>query len=451
MKESENSIWQKLNTWEVKRLGILMILFFMAMSVFSALKPLRKSLFIGYFKDNPLHILETTLGGAQAEQLAKLSVVIVAVFVAIGFTRLIRIYSMRKVLLMVCAVAISGLIASCFFIGDPGAVFVWSFYIFGDFINSLIITILWLLLHNTLTTKEAKGIYSVIGIGTVAGGMFGALFVYQSVSVLGREAIVALSAIPIFVVGMLAYFMACRITDSRGKMKNCMVVYEDNRFDKEKNESTMEMLKKDTVSTGSKRYWLGIALLVGIYEISSGIIDFQLSVAVENVQATAYERDMYFGIIGQVQNFLALLLQVFVTGWVLKRWGVGVALLILPFATVFGSVGFLLLPTLASAMFLSVSDNALNYSVTQSAKETLYVPTNSEERVAAKTLIDIFVQRFAKAFAVILNLFLVALIGLQNIRWLSVLAIALMIGWIIVARFTSRKFESFVIEEPSHV
>ena len=426
----------------------LMALFFLAMSVFSALKPIRKGLFIGYFKDNPLNFFNQTFGGAQTEQLAKLSVVIVAVVVAVFFIRLMRRFSMRQVLAIVCLISILGLTGSYFLIGDPHVSFVWGFYIFGDFINSLIISLLWLLLHNAVDIKQAKKIYSMIGIGTVAGGLFGALFVYQTVSYLGREIVVALSIVPIFIVGMLGYFLACKMQDSSGKRRNCIV--KEQEFPESKNLNKASSLINGDKGLSSYKYWIGIALLVGIYEISSGIIDFQLSVAVENVQATAYERDMYFGLIGQVQNFLALIVQVFITGWVLKRWGVGIALLILPFATLFGSVGFLLLPTLANAMFLSVSDNALNYSVNQSAKETLYVPTNSDERIAAKTVIDVFVQRFAKAFAVILNLVLVTQIGVQNIRWLSVFAIALMISWIFIARVTSRKFESFAMEEVKH-
>ena len=39
-----------------------------------------------------------------------------------------------------------------------------------------------------------------------------------------------------------------------------------------------------------------------------------------------------------------------------------------------GTIGFVLLPTLAFVGVMSVSDNALNESIDQSAKETLYPP-----------------------------------------------------------------------------
>lgn len=443
------SPWDKSRRNQLKRVGIVMSLFFLAMSVFWILKPLRKSMFIGHFKDNPLNLFEMSLGGAQAEQLAKLSLVGVALIVALLFPRLVKRFSMRMVLVYVCAIAITGLGLSYFLIENPTGYFVWGFYIFGDFINALIITLLWMLLHNSVSTDDAKKIYSAIGIGTVSGGVFGAFFLYQAITYLGRDLILVFCMFLIVLIGILGFYIACRIMDASGKMKNCIVVYGDTRIDKTGKSNPLAFWKNDEI--GNYKYWLGIALLVGIYEVSAGIIDFQLSVAVESLQATSFERDQYFGLIGQAQGLLALIIQVFVTGWIIKRWGIGIALLVLPFATMFGSVGFLVLPTLASVMFLSVSDNALNYSVNQSAKETLYVPTKSDERIAAKSVIDLFVQRFAKVLAVLLNLILVTQVSLENVRWLSILAIALMIIGVFVARSTSRKFEYLSLQESKSI
>ena len=92
-------------------------------------------------------------------------------------------------------------------------------------------------------------------------------------------------------------------------------------------------------------------------------------------------------------------------------------------------------------MFLAVTDNGLNYSLNQQAKETLYVPTEPEERLRAKAFIDLFVQRFAKAGAVAVNLFVVAGNSLEAARWLALIVVPLSILWIIVVRFTGKEFE----------
>ncbi len=432
---------------ETQSLGVLIFLFFLTMSVFWVLKPIRKSLFIGYFKENPYTIFDLSLGGAQVEQLAKLSMVGIAIIVALALRRSMRVYSIRQVLVIVSVIGASGFAASFFLFGQSNAAFIWGFYVFGDFINSLILTSLWMLIHDAVNTSQAKKIYSAIGVGIVAGGVFGSFFLYQAIGILGREYIVALCILPIIAIGVFASYYTFRFGDSSGSTSDRATQAMQNKINKKETWNPFGFWKSGDDDKRRFKYWMAIALLVCLYEISSGIIDFQLSVAVENIQTTGIEMDRYFGLIGQVQSMLALIIQVFVTRWLMKRWGLGVALLILPFAILFGSVGFLLIPTLASAMVLSVSDNALNYSVNQSAKETLYVPTRSEERITAKPLIDLFVQRFSKTFAIILNLILVTQVSLENVRWLSLLAISLMISWIFIARFTSREFEHLTVKE----
>lgn len=423
------------------RTGLLMFLFFLGMSVFWTLKPVRKGLFIGHFKDNPIELFGTVLGGAKLEQAAKLSIVLLALIVGLAVPYLTKRFALREIIAAVCGLSAAGLLISSGMADAPGGAFVWLFYVLGDFVNSFVITLLWMLLHNSLSPSRARSTYGAIGIGTVSGGLAGSLFIYLGIESLGRGNVIALAALPAAAIGLIGYSIACRISDRPESVGNCFASSSSRKPDDESGDaSALGFWRKTIGRSVVPRYWLGIALLVALYEISSGIIDFQLSVAVEGIAAQGVERESYFGLIGQVQSLVALIVQVFVTGWVLKRWGVGIALMILPFATLFGSVGFLLLPTLTSAMFLSISDNALNYSVNQSAKETLYVPAETEERIAAKSIIDIFVQRVAKAAAMVLNLLLVSRLGPESVRWLTVLAIVLIVLWIAVARYTGRKF-----------
>ena len=83
---------------------------------------------------------------------------------------------------------------------------------------------------------------------------------------------------------------------------------------------------------------------------------------------------------------------------------------------------------LAFAAAMSVFDNSMNYSINQSAKETLYTPTPPEIIYKAKAFIDMFVQRFSKVLSVVLNLAFVAFVA-ENVRWLSLVTLGLVSGW----------------------
>ncbi len=185
---------------------------------------------------------------------------------------------------------------------------------------------------------------------------------------------------------------------------------------------------------------MGIAALLAFYEIVSNVVDFQLASIVAQEITGDLEKDAFFGLLGQITGVASIIVQLVVTSFILQQFGVGVALIFLPVAILLGSVGFLAIPTLALVTFMSASDNALNYSINQSAREALYTPTTPDEKYKAKAFIDMFVQRAAKVLAVILNLGLTAAV-IADVRWLSIAVIVIILAWIVVVRFLNQRFE----------
>jgi AAA family ATP:ADP antiporter len=89
---------------------------------------------------------------------------------------------------------------------------------------------------------------------------------------------------------------------------------------------------------------------------------------------------------------------------------------------------------------MSVSDNGLNYSINQSAREALYTPTSQDAKYKAKAFIDMFIQRAAKVLAVVLNLGLTAVAFLE-VRWLSLVVLGLIVGWAVLIHYLGDAFE----------
>jgi len=126
---------------------------------------------------------------------------------------------------------------------------------------------------------------------------------------------------------------------------------------------------------------------------------------------------------------------------------VGMALIILPIIDFALSIGFLAVPILWVAAALSISDNSLYYSITQSAKESLYTPTSRDAKYKAKAFIDMFGQRSAKVIAVVLNLVVVAYVGIENVRWLSIATLIVIGGYFLVVRYAGKEFKKRADEE----
>lgn len=427
------------------------LFFFLTMATFWALKPMKRGLFISYHKENALELLGAHLGGAQAEQLAKVVNVFAALLFAMALSYISRRVAPRYIIPLFCLLFTFAFIGYAGAVSNPGVWTVWSFYVLGDMYNTLMLTLFWTLMNNSVEVDSAKRLYGIVGLGGVTGGLVGATLMRSSVTMIGREAVLLSCIAPTIIIAIIGFLFARCMENKQVSSTNWANSSDARHGATSRFQNSGASALSGLRLLASSKYLMAICLLVAFYEVASSIVDFQLSAMVERHITGGLARDQYFGFVAQVQGTASILVQLFATSFVLRRFGVGHALLALPVMILFGSLGFLALPTLSIAMLMSVSDNSMNYSINQSAKEMLYVPTTSEEKYQAKAFIDMFVQRFAKIIAVGLNLGLVAFVSVEQVRWLSVASILMLTLWISVIRFAGRRFDGLVSTRATNV
>jgi AAA family ATP:ADP antiporter len=184
-------------------------------------------------------------------------------------------------------------------------------------------------------------------------------------------------------------------------------------------------------------YLRWLAGIVIFYEITSIVVDFQFtSSVIQWVPSSDYKA--YFAAVYSFSNFAALIVQVFLTGWIIKRWGIAVALCILPISVLLGSMSYLLFPILIFGSLLNTFDYAFAYSIHQTSKELLYVPISRREKYEAKAFIDTFWLRFSKGFSVLLVYFASIWFSGEAVRWFSLLLIIIMFAWVALGLLAGR-------------
>lgn len=406
--------------------------FFMVIATFWILKPMKRGLLVNYYQETPLQLLGTSFAGAEVEQLAKVLNMIVVYGIVIIFTMLSRKYSRQKMNTILCLIFSGLFILFASLMQTPSAGVSWSFYVLGDMFNSTMLVFFWASANDIFSADQAKRTYGIVGLGGIIGGIIGSSVVAGYVNVLGRSTLLYICLIPLAVMILIGY-----VVDSR---------VEDKQEELEKDEGCGGCKKENAVYEGAQlvfksKYLLSIVCIIGLYEMVSNIVDFQLSATIANEVTGNLNKDAYFGFVGQITSIISLVVQLFFTSFVMKRYGVGIALLFLPIAITLGSVGFLVIPSLLFVTIMSASDNSLNYSINQSAKEALYTPTSKDEKYKAKAFIDMFVQRAAKVLAVILNLAVATFVGLSNVRWLSIACLIILVFWILVVRYAGKEFD----------
>jgi len=432
---------QDIRREELPKALLMCAYFFLVITIFWVLKPMKKGVFISFYKEGGFELFGWQMVASQAEQLAKVLNMVMAAIAVTVFTLLSRRFTRQKLVFIwslffiVCFILYSGLVRR------PNDAVAWTFYLFGDLFSTVMVVLFWAFLNDIVHADEAKRLYGIIGLGGVLGGWFGSGIVAAFVKRAGRSPLLLACVGGAALIMLIAYLVG-RITEKQEVSQQVVQEPQPKAELPKKSNAAIEGAKLVFTS----KYLLAIAVIIGVYEIVSTIMDFQWTQSVVNAVSND-NISAYFGSVYFVTNSVAVFVQLFLTSLVMRRFGVGIALLFLPVAALGSSTAFLIFPILMVGNALSVSDNGLNYSINQSSKETLYVPTTSETKYRAKAFIDMFVQRFAKVLAVAINLTVTGAIGIGGIRWLSFASVALLIVWISAVRFAGRLFD--VMTQPS--
>ena len=405
--------------------------FFLVISSFWILKPLKKGLFIQYYDDSGFTFLGTVFNAAQAELLAKVLNMVVAFIAVVVFSALSRQLRREKL-----SFVFTGFFVACYvlfvqLLHQPGPGTVWSFYLFGDLFSTLMVATFFAFLNDSVRPDTAKRLYGLVGLGGVAGGVFGTTVLRLNIERFSNgEWLWVCTGFALLILIAAAY-----------ASRHVQVEIELSAPDPE--QGSANPATEGALLVMRSPYLLSIVAIVGLYEVISTMVDFQFTSTIAHY-LSGPEIGAQFALVFSITNWVSLFVQLFLTGLVMSRFGVGIALIVLPCAIALGSSAFLLFPVLWVGSLLNTADNAFSYSINQSAKEALYVPTSQAEKYRAKAFIDMFVQRFAKAIAVVVSLGLTLMFSdFESLRYLSVITLVLLAVWLWAATYAGRRFAEY--------
>ena len=98
-------------------------------------------------------------------------------------------------------------------------------------------------------------------------------------------------------------------------------------------------------------------------------------------------------------NLFGLMMQFFVVSRIIKHLGVRIALFVMPVVALVGYTGVFLQPVLNMVRTTKIGENGLDYSLQNTIRNALFLPTSREAKYKAKTAIDTFFVRGGDAVA----------------------------------------------------
>ncbi|TKR33856.1 MFS transporter [Luteimonas gilva] len=262
-----------------------------------------------------------------------------------------------------------------------------TFYIWISVFNMIAISVAWSVLVDLFAVSQAKRLFGLMAAGASLGGLVGPLLALLLVEPIGHAGLLFLSAV--FLLGAAgAAHWAQRWRDARP-------LTADETLQRQRPLGGSPLAGATEVLRSP--FMLGIAMFVLLLASVTTFLYFEQARLVEIRFPDSTEQTRVFSIIDTVVQSLAILTQLFLTGRVAQRLGIGVLLVAVPVVAVFGFLWLALAPTFAVLAVVMVVRRAGEYAFVRPGREMLWTVTTPEAKYKAKNFVDSVVYRGADA------------------------------------------------------
>jgi AAA family ATP:ADP antiporter len=262
------------------------------------------------------------------------------------------------------------------------------YFLWVGIFNVMVIAQFWAFANDLLTPEQGKRLFPLIGLGSSLGAWAGSVRAGQVVGTWGPLRLLLGAALVLVVCTLLARVVSRVI----GRAEPREVAAAAGKPLGQ--EGGFELIRKD-------RYLMLIAVLTVLLNVvnTSGEYLFGRYV-VEQANARFTDPAARQRFIGETYshlfstvNLLGFLLQMFVVSRLFKYLGVGRSLFVHPVVALTGYLLMLRAPSLPLMGALKVADNSIDYSLGNTTKQALWLPTRREAKYKAKQAVDSFFVR----------------------------------------------------------
>src|SRR6185436_17793969 len=299
-------------------------------------------------------------------------------------------------------------------------------YILVGIFGALAPAQVWTLANFVWTTREAKRLFGMLGSGGIVGGVFAGFLSARVSASFGAESLLLLMAIPL----VMGIVVVATIWRRRLPHHHEGAVVGDGGP-----RNLTDSLRLIAESSHLRI----IATLVFLSSAVATISAWQMKAVAQQTYVSKNALAVFFGQFDGYICLIALVAQLFLTGKVLQRFGIGVALAALPVSLFAGSSAMVLWGSLWAVCLVKGADRVFRYSIDTSAQQLLYLPVSARVKLQVKSFIDTVVWRFGGGFAGLLLLLFATELGFSpaQVGWLC---LAFVVAWVATAVAARRQY-----------
>ncbi|MBK6689830.1 MAG: HEAT repeat domain-containing protein [Deltaproteobacteria bacterium] len=294
----------------------------------------------------------------------------------------------------------------------PSAAVIFALYTWSALLGTILVAQFWMLAGQAFTVAQGKRLFGPITAGGVLGAVVGA-----------GSAVAALQVMPVtkLLLGSTAAFLVTAVVLTT--------------LESDAGETTGVVTTVDDQVPGffrelRARPYLGrLVVLVGLSTGAVLVADYLFKSVVAKSMPAA-DLGAFFAVAYAVMNTIALVVQLFLSQYLVRRLGVIAAFGILPSFLLLGGAATLLTNgAIWATLLIKGADGSLRHSLHRIATELLWMPLPEDVRTRVKTFVDTVLVRGVQAVTAALLLVL-AMVGADGPVPLAVLILVLASSWV---------------------
>ena len=257
----------------------------------------------------------------------------------------------------------------------PAAEQVWinrGFFVWVSVFNLFNTAVFWAFMTDLFTVDQGKRLYGFIAVGGTLGAILGAYITKHYVREIGAANLLVIAAAMFAIAGFLVRFFPHGAAERK---------------------EPVTMLEKPiggSVWSGITHICrsMGLAASIILYTTTSTWAYFQQSELAGAVLKTSADRTVFFGNLEIWVNSITVLIQIFLTGRLLKWFGVAFTLVSLPIVSLVGFAAMGLAGSLAMLAMFQVARRAAAYALMRPSREILFTVLRREDKYKVKSVTD---------------------------------------------------------------
>ena len=305
-----------------------------------------------------------------------------------------------------------------------------GFFVWVSTFNLLILSVFWSFMADLFSRAQAKRLFGFIAAGGTAGNILGPAIVDFLAKRVGNDGLMLISAGGFAFTAVLVVLLAGEKRRLLATSPDAQRTTLDHRLGRNPLEGFNLLFRS--------RYLLLIAVFLFVMTSVSTIVYVQLNDIITHSFANRAARTQAFATIDLAVNSLTVLIQLFGTGRLIKRFGVTTGLLLNPLIMALAFILVIFSPVLLVLGGVQVVRRVAEYAVAKPAREMLFTVVDQESKYKAKNVIDTVVYRGGDLLAASASAAVLA----YGLSGLAVLGVVVSAVWFPIAYALGRRYEN---------